>query len=236
MIWWTRLVCAVNVEGEWNRCRIISFDKEIAKVYLMNVGKTISVKVDTLFCMRKINFPIPPTRLCRLRRVRSAGHPPNWSRGSVDITKEFIDKADRIHIQYYWRKLEKIEGKDCFFSYVRFYIQYLLELDGIQFHLTVLYFIKNQLVDLLNKDPVCMAYKEIMPVNDQPMRWLPSLLPALQMDEIRFLSTLFKFMYIMLRLVHFITLKQSTNWWIGFMPRRRSPPTIGSQDDSCIAR
>ena len=95
------LVCAVNVEGEWNRCRIISFDKEIAKVYLMNVGKTISVKVDTLFCMRKINFPIPPTRLCRLRRVRSAGHPPNWSRGSVDITKQLIEKADAIHIQYY---------------------------------------------------------------------------------------------------------------------------------------
>ena len=121
------------------------------------------------------------------------------------------------------KKIRKIEGKYCFFSYVRFYHHYLLELDGIHFHQTVLYFIKNQLVDLLNKELVCMEYREIMPVNVQPMRWLQSLLPALQMNELRFLSTLFQFIYIMLRLVHLITLKQSTNLWNWFHAETTEP-------------
>ena len=40
------VVCAVKIDGVWMRCRIISFDEQLAKISLIDVGNIISIKLD----------------------------------------------------------------------------------------------------------------------------------------------------------------------------------------------
>ena len=87
---------------------------------------------------------------------------------------EQIKKASAVYIQDYWNKIEEIEQEKCQreIRHVPLYHQQILELDAIQFTQNVLFCINDQLVDLLNKQRICLAYKQVMPVNVQPVRWL----------------------------------------------------------------
>ena len=76
--------------------------------------------------------------------------------------KNFIEKAYSIYIQEYFNILEKIEQENCIWEdcYGRLYHQHVLEMDAIQFHPTVMDCIKDQLVYLLNRVDICLAYKK----------------------------------------------------------------------------
>ena len=104
------VVCAVKIDGVWMRCRIISFDEELAKISLIDVGNIISIKLDQIVCIEEpAFFKFSPPWLCRLWGPCPAGDPSKWSRGSADFMNEQIKKASAVYIQDYWNKIEEIE-------------------------------------------------------------------------------------------------------------------------------
>ena len=99
------------------------------------------------------------------------------------------------------------------------------------------FFESTSLVDLLNKQRVCLAYKQVMPVNVQPVRWLQSLMLPPKLDAT---LTFVNFLYTYIHRVtsspfhHLETINKMVNWF--HATTTEQPTNNWVKDEPCIAR
>ena len=99
------------------------------------------------------------------------------------------------------------------------------------------FFVSTSLVDLLNKQRVCLAYKQVMPVNVQPVRWLQSLMLPPKLDAT---LTFVNFLYTYIHRVtsspfhHLETINKMVNWF--HATTTEQPTNNWVKDEPCIAR
>ena len=99
------------------------------------------------------------------------------------------------------------------------------------------FFESTSLVDLLNKQRVCLAYKQVMPVNVQPVRWLQSLMLPPKLDAT---LTFVDFLYTYIHRVtsspfhHLETINKMVNWF--HATTTEQPTNNWVKDEPCIAR
>ena len=226
------LICAVKVEEKWNRCQIVRFNQQEAEISLLDVGKSISVPLDTIYRLKELRGQkATPPMYCRLWGVGPAGHLTDWSSGSAELMAGSVNKAVSVYIQEYLKLLEEEDGNGSFreVRYVRFYHEFVLP--GCDQILTGCV---ND--DLLDKG---LALRKPMEVNIQPMvkRWLPSLSLPPQLDAIPRWIDSDGFLYIQhvkeSPFYHLDVISKLLDWH--FSTTTAPPPTDWEQSEPCVA-
>ena len=176
------VMCVVFLEsaGSWNRCRIVktatASSSPMVTVFLMDVGRTLTVEPDRLYQLDKPSWralPVLASR-CRLWGVGPAGHVTNWSRSSTERMLELFRQSTALFQQMYYTIEEESEedgGGIRPVHYVRLYMEYV-QIGGPMENDKVLTCGIND--ELLERG---LVLRKTMPVTVQPLprRWLPSL-------------------------------------------------------------
>lgn len=166
-------VCAVKLDGQWNRCRVVEIvDNKTASVHLMDVGKRVnSSQLYRLEQPRLMATPVLAFH-CRLWGIRPAGHATKWSGSSFDKMKEAIKISSALFVQVYFIQEEEIEDSGIFASvhYVRFYYEYIKPGGPMEFDQTLTSCFNDMLFEhgLALRDPMLVTVQPL------PKRWLPS--------------------------------------------------------------
>ena len=232
------LICAVQMEEKWNRYRIVRLDQQEANILLLDVGKSLSVPLDTIYRLKKLRGQIPtPPWHCRLWGVRPAGHLTNWSRSSADLMADSVKKAGSVYIQEYLNVPEEEEnGLFREVRYVRFYHEFVLPGGPLECNQIVTGCVNDELLDK------GLALKKPMEVNVQPIvkRWPPSLILPPQLDAIPRWMDSDGFLYIQhlksSPFCHVDVISKLLNFHYSTATTTTPPPTEWETFEPCVAR
>ncbi|XP_062415785.1 tudor domain-containing 6 [Pungitius pungitius] len=92
--------CLVNVDGNWNRSRIVSRNGPVYSVFLFDKGRTFSTTTSQLAWGKKNHFHLPPeVEFCVLANVLPLSPEKRWSPVALEFLKSLSGKSVQAHVQ-----------------------------------------------------------------------------------------------------------------------------------------
>uniref|UniRef100_A0AAQ4S6G2 Tudor domain containing 6 n=1 Tax=Gasterosteus aculeatus aculeatus TaxID=481459 RepID=A0AAQ4S6G2_GASAC len=92
--------CLVEVDGNWNRSRIVSRNGSVYTVFLFDKGRTYSTTTRQLAWGKKNHFHLPPeVEFCVLANVLPLSPEKRWSPVALEFLKSLSGKSVQAHVQ-----------------------------------------------------------------------------------------------------------------------------------------
>ncbi|KAM8831629.1 tudor domain-containing 6 [Spinachia spinachia] len=92
--------CLVEVDGNWNRSRIVSRNGSVYTVFLFDKGKTYSTATIQLAWGKKNHFQLPPeVEFCILANVLPLSPEKRWSPVALEFLKSLSGRSVQAHVQ-----------------------------------------------------------------------------------------------------------------------------------------
>ena len=189
------IICVVYLEEEesWNRCRIIQTPADpssLVTVFLMDVGRTLSVELDRLFQLDQSQWIETPSLAwhCRLWGVRPTDHVTDWSCLSTELMLKLINQSTELFQQVYYIVQEEESNADGSFQtvhYVRLYSDCVCFDSSLNNNDLLMCSINDELL----KSELVMRQTMLVTCQPSSMRWLSSApLPPLSTADVIYVN------------------------------------------------